>query len=54
MMDYSNNMKVPFSQYPLIDPEHPAYRTEIISSYVELLCKYHKMGLPFDFADVDF
>jgi hypothetical protein len=54
MMDYSSNTKVPFSQYPLLDPEHPSYRTEVISAYIELLCKYQKMGLPFDFADTDF
>lgn len=54
MMDYSNNTKIPFSQYPLLDLEHPSYRTEIISAYIELLYKYQKMGLPFDFADTDF
>jgi hypothetical protein len=54
MMDYSNNAKVPFTQYPITNPEVPSYRTETISAYIELLCKYHKMGLPFDFADASF
>jgi len=54
MMDYSNNTKVSFSQHPIINPEAPSYRTEVISAYIELLCKYHKMGLPFDFADASF
>lgn len=54
MMDYSNNTKVPFNQYPLLNPENPSYRTENISAYIELFCKYQKMGIPFDFVNTDF
>lgn len=54
MMDYSTNTKIPFKQFESIDPENPKYTSITISAYIELLCKYQKMGLPFNFADTDF
>lgn len=54
MMDYSNNVKVPFKKFESDDEENPTYTSIVISAYIELLCKYQKMGLPFDFADTDF
>jgi hypothetical protein len=54
MMDYSNNTKVPFKKFESYDEENPTYTSIVISAYIELLCKYQKMGLPFDFSDTNF
>ena len=45
-MDYSTNQKVDFEQ-------SSNYRTIQIPSYLELLCKYQKQNMPFEWADVD-
>ena len=48
-MDYSSNTKVPFTQF-----ESQSYMSIPISAYMEMYCKYQKMGLPFNFAQTDF
>ena len=51
-MDYSTNTKVNFEQFSSSGTNF--YKKIPVSSYIELVYKYQKMGLPFNFANTNF
>jgi hypothetical protein len=52
MMDYATNSKINFEQFSAT--ASTPYNKILISAYTELIYKYQKMGLPFNFVNTNF